>query len=184
MTMKIFHWAPLIALLAACSGGDQGHGTPAPEAPVQVAPMPSTPLPQAPNPAEDSNHVVLRSLAGSGLKFTGVYDSHADGDLHYYMRFFERGNVALVAGRQKPGDAVDLRSYLTEDAKSGQNNLHNVPVEWRGDSIFFSTMALRGAITYAGTVHGDTLRFLKHSKVTGKKAVVDYVFIPDGTPAP
>jgi len=117
-------------------------------------------------------------LEGTGLKFHGVYDAPS-GNLHYYMRFFERGNVALVAGQQKPDDPVDLRSFLTQDAKSGTNNVHNVPVTRRNDSLFFTTMATRGAISYAGVVNGDSLRFLKRSEVTGKQAVVVYGFVPD-----
>jgi len=125
-----------------------------------------------------SNMVNLQSLEGSSLKFNGVYEN-TSGDLHYYMRFFERGNVALIAGREQPEDSITLRRFLTQDVKSGLNNAHNVPVTLRNDSLFFTTMAPRGEITYAGVADGDTLRFLKHSKVTAKKAVVSYHFIPD-----
>ena len=45
--------------------------------------------------------------------------------------------------------------------------------------LFFTTMATRGAITYAGAVEGDSVRFLKESKITGKKARIAYGFIPD-----
>lgn len=122
----------------------------------------------------------LRSLQGSRLRFDGVYDHAASKDLHYFMRFFDRGNVALVAGVQKPGDPPALQELLTPNAQSGTNNVHNVPVRLDRDSIFFSTMAAKGAITYAGTYVGsDTLRFLKVSEVNGKQATVDYAFRPD-----
>jgi hypothetical protein len=176
MTMR--NLLPFLALaaLAACSEPDRQPTAPA----SPVAPTATVPAPLQPPVQPEPGQVVLHSLAGSGLKFNGVYDSHASGDLHYFMRFFERGNVVLIAGRQRPDDPVDLRSFLTEKAQSGKNNLHNVPVELRNDSLFFSTMATRGAILYSGKVLGDTLRFFKHSKATGKKAVVDYVFVPDG----
>ncbi len=166
---------PLFAVLlfAACSNDTKPENA-APQ-PEQVAPAPDVEAPPAPAAA---NSVELHTLAGSGLKFNGVYDSPT-GNIHYFMRFFERGNVTLVAGQQKDGDRVDLRTYLTENVKSGENNVHNTPVVQRNDSLFFSTMATRGAITYAGVVDGDSLRFIKHSKATGKRAVVTYGFIPD-----
>lgn len=178
MTMRVFRLLPLLFILAACSGNE-----PAPE---PVAP-PSTTEPEgitmAPDPAlpvtPDSGMVQLHSLTGSGLKFNGIYDSPTSGNIHYFMRFFERGNVALVAGRQEANDPHNLTELLTEDVKSGPNNIHNVPVTRRGDSLYFSTMATRGAIIYSGVVVGDSLHFLKHSKVTGKKAVVSYGFVPD-----
>lgn len=168
---------PLFAvfLFTACTNDTPPENT----LPV-VEQEPSAPVaedPPVPEPAP-ANLVELHTLAGSGLKFNGVYDSPT-GNIHYFMRFFERGNVALVAGQQKDGDRVDLRTYLTENVKSGENNVHNAPVIQRNDSLFFSTMATRGAITYAGVVDGDSLRFIKHSKATGKRAVVTYGFIPD-----
>ena len=164
-----------IFTFAACSNEetapDQSTLTTPVTAPSEPADVPAKP---------DSGGVQLHSLEGSGLKFHGVYDSPTSGNVHYFMRFFERGNVALVAGRQEPNDPTDLRSLLTENVQSGKNNIHNVPVTRRGDSLFFSTMAIRGAINYAGVLDGDSLRFLKHSKATGKKAVVSYGFLPDG----
>jgi len=157
-------------LLMACSHEAPPTSAPAPEADV--------PAPAEAVPAESSGYVELHSLTGSGLKFNGVYHS-ADGPIQYFMRFFERGNVVLVAGQQKPDDPVDLKTFLTEDAKSGRNSVHNTPVIQRNDSLFFTTMATRGAITYAGVVEGDSVRFLKHSKATGKQAEVSYRFLPD-----
>ena len=173
MNMRIL--LPLFAVLlfTACTNDappEQATPLSEQEPPIQV----EEPSP-APAPA---NVVELHTLAGSGLKYNGVYD-HTSGNIHYFIRFFERGNAALVAGQQEPGDPVDIRRYLTENAKSGENNVHNVPVTQRNDSLFFSTMATLGAITYAGVVDGDSLRFVKHSKATGKKAVVTYWFIPD-----
>lgn len=155
--------------------------------PTAEIPTPEVPPTSVPNDTlatgvhRDSTDVIkLQPLHGSRLRFDGVYDQEASGNLHYYMRFFERGNVALVAGVQKRGDPGMLQDLLTPNAQSGANNVHNVPVTLRGDSILFSTMTAKGAITYAGTfLGGDTLRFLKASDATGKKAVLDYVFLPD-----
>ena len=178
MTMRTFRLLPLLFILSACSGNERA---PAPVTPPSATEPEAVPMAQdtAVAPTADTGTVQLHSLVGSGLKFHGVYDSPTSGNLHYFMRFFERGNVALVAGRQEPNDPHNLASLLTEDVKSGTNNVHNVPVTVRGDSLYFATMATRGAITYAGVVEGDSLHFLKHSKVTGKKAVVSYVFVPD-----
>lgn len=146
--------------------------TPTETAPATQAERDTSPAPGA------SDVVNLHTLKAASLKFNGVYES-TTGDIHYYMRFFERGNVALIAGKEQADDPMALRNFLTQDVKSGLNNVHNVPVTLRNDSLFFTTMATRGEITYAGVADGDTLRFLKHSKVTAKKAVVSYHFIPD-----
>ncbi len=178
--------ALFLAGLLTCCSGPGGNPAPAPTADTNAAPhvSPATPAGDTAAATKLDDSVSLHSLQGSGLKFNGVYDSNTNGDIHYVMRFFERGNVALVAGRQQAGDKVDLRDLLTMDAVSGKNNLHNVPVERRGDSLFFSTMANRGAITYAGKLNADSLRFIKYSKATGKRAVVSYGFVPDGTKWP
>lgn len=171
------HTLPLfLLLLAACSSEDR-NATPAEPVNVPATEQATPPAAEVVDTAAAPGMVHLYSLAGSGLRFDGVY-GHSDGAIHYYMRFFERGNVALIAGQQKPGDPVDLRSHLRQDVKSGENNVHNVPVTVRNDSLFFSTMAPRGAITYAGVVQGDTVRFLKHSKITGKQALISYGFQP------
>ena len=162
---------------AACTG-DDATVTEQPAQPVEVE-TPAAPIVSDSIAPPDTGSVHLHSLAGSGLKFQGVYDMPS-GNVHYFMRFFERGNVALVAGRQEPDDPTDLRSLLTENVQSGKNNIHNVPVTRTGDSLFFSTMANRGAITYSGVVDGDTLRFVKYSKATGKKGVANYGYVPDG----
>lgn len=168
---------PLLILLFSCgpAGTPQDPGR-AGEPEISGSVPPSEPA--VAHAADTTTMVQLRSLGGSGLRFNGVYD-HTEGSIHYYMRFFERGNVVLVAGRSPSAGSPDLRSLLTQDAQGGTSNLHNVPVERRGDSLFFTTMAPRGAITYAGTVHGDSVRFLKHSRVTGKQAELAYHFIAD-----
>ena len=166
MTMRKTLLPLLLPLLvAACTGGshDEPGGSVSPTA-----------------VGAEAGTEVLQPLTGSGLRFDGVYDFKDQGDIHYFMRFFERGNVALVAGKQSPGDATDISSYLTINAKSGTNSVHNVPVARRNDSLFFDTMAPRGAINYAGVVlGGDSVRFEKVSKVTGRRATVTYVFEPD-----
>ncbi len=184
MNMRLFPILTAALALASCSQPENTTAT----VPDQQQPAAQQGVadqaPDTVHPAVANGEVVLHSLAGTGLKFNGVYDSHTDGDIHYIMRFFERGNVALVAGRQRTGDRVDLRDLLKQDAKSGKDNLHNVPVVRRGDSLFFATMATRGEILYSGVVVGDSVRFLKRSRVTGKKAVVSYGFVPDDSKWP
>lgn len=179
MNRKPVHLVALVATLAACgspqtgpSAQQEGNSTAAGETRAATTDTIS--------PLDPAGVIELQPLHGSRLRFDGVYDNAASRDLHYFMRFFERGNVALVAGVQKPGDPQMLQDLLTLNAQSGTNNVHNVPVTLRGDSIFFSTMASKGAITYAGTFVGsDTLRFLKASAVNGKQAIVDYAFRPE-----
>ena len=138
-------------------------------------------LPSAIMP-DTSSTVNLVPLTGSGLKYNGVYHYRVD-NIHYVMRFFERGNVALVVGNESDTAKHSIREYLTENVQSGWNNVHNTLVLRHNDSLLFQTMALKGAITYAGVVYadGDSARFLKESKVNGKKAIVEYGFSPDKT---
>lgn len=152
----------ITALAAACSSD---------------APSPAPPPPIA---SDTASTVRLTPLTGSDLRYDGVYHT-STGDIQYYMRFFERGNVALVTGPETPKDSVHIADFLTESVQSGWNNVHNVPVERRNDSLFFQTMAVNGAITYAGVVAGDSVRFLKVSHINGKRAVVTYAFEPDRT---
>lgn len=157
---------PLL-LLCACS-----------ETTPETTSTPTVPT-EATTPAIDTTHaVVLTSLAGKGVRFNGVY-VYRDKSILYFMRFFERGNVALVAGPEPANTNMSIRNLLTEDVQSGDNNVHNCPVEQRGDSLMFRTMSYKGAIRYAGVVRGDTARFLKISDINGKRALLDYVFEPD-----
>ncbi len=147
----------------------------------QTVKTPTASLPEAIMP-DTSSAVHMVPLTGSGLKYDGVYH-YKTGDINYYMRFFERGNVALVVGNESDTARRSIREYLTENVQSGWNNVHNTLVERRNDSLLFRTMAFKGAITYAGAVYaaGDSVRFLKASEVNGKKAIVEYGFVPDGS---
>lgn len=141
-----------------------------------------TPPPEG-TPGEDATGVPLTPLTGTGLKFGGVY-AYTIGDLHYYMRFFERGSAAFVGGTEKyPGQ---LAALLTIDVRSGWNQVHNCPVDQRNDSLFIRSVGLKGVITYAGDVraNGDSVRFLRHSEINGMNQIMRYGFIPDSELVP
>jgi hypothetical protein len=126
----------------------------------------------------DNNAVQLVPLTNAGVKFNGVYH-YASGSLHYYMRFFERGNAAFVGGNEKYDG--QLAEMLTIDVKSGWNQVHNCPVIQRNDSLFMRSMGIKGAINYLGEVraNGDSVRFLKASEITGTRIIGAYAFLPD-----
>lgn len=127
---------------------------------------------------DTTNKVKLVPLTGTGLRFNGVYH-YADGNIHYYMRFFERGNAVFVGGMEdKPGQLAVL---LTMDAPSGWNQIHNCPVTQRNDSLFIRSVGIKGVINYLGEVRadGDSVRFLKASEITGTRIIAPYRFIPD-----
>lgn len=120
------------------------------------------------------------SLEGSWLRFDGVYQSEMD-QMTYYMRFYPEGNVTLIGGNET-GMATSLKNMMAQDSPPGINNIHNTMVELKGDSLIFSTKAMKGLIDYKGVrVSGDnnTLRFLKHSRINGRKAILDYAFVAD-----
>lgn len=110
----------------------------------------------------------------------GHYDQHATPGLHYLMRFFPQGQVALVAGGVGPRGVAPLAGRLLAGAPDSAGTVHRVPFRMRGDSLFFQTTNKKGSIAYAGAVSSsDTLHFLKTSAITGKQALVTFVFRPD-----
>lgn len=119
-------------------------------------------------------------LKGSWIRFDGVYRSGFD-KMNYYLRFYPEGNVTAIGGNEEAAP-IPLKTLMSQDSPPGVNNIHNTLVELRGDSIFFSTKAMKGFIDYRGARvngHSDTLRFLKHSRINGRKAILDYVFEAD-----
>ncbi len=154
-----------MALIVGCTGPADRVAPPVPPPPVNI---------------DTSKVMVLMPLTGSGVRFNGVYH-YADGKLHYYMRFFERGNAAFVGGMDEfPGQLGEL---LTENVQSGWNNVHNCPVVQRNDSLFIRSVGFKGVINYLGEVRaeGDSVRFLKASEITGTRIIAPYGFVPDGT---
>jgi hypothetical protein len=177
--------SPLLALglLAACTdpatdnGSTEGKDTTT----VQVTPQDRV----TPTEPPVSDGITLVPITGSGIRTDGWYyystGKGTDG-LKYYMRFFERGNVALVGGPEKQHG--ELGKMLSENVQSGWNQVHNTPVILRNDSIIFRTMSIKGAINYAGVLYanGDSLRFLKSSEVNGQRMIVEYGFEPAPLP--
>ena len=116
-------------------------------------------------------------LDGSLVRTDGVYAARTKG-LVYFMKFFPKGNAVIVGGPKKSEEL--LHSLLKEDAVQGESNVHNVPVTLRNDSILFVTKAMKGEIEYRGELlTGDSIMFLKHSHINGKKAFVTYSFEPN-----
>ena len=120
-------------------------------------------------------------LKGSWVKFDGVYRAEMDRTV-YYMRYYPEGNVTLIAGFSEEESTVPFKDLMAQDSPPGINNIHNTLVDLRGDSLIFTTKFFKGEIDYRGArVDGDPdkLRFLKHSRINGKKAIIEYEFVPD-----
>lgn len=116
-------------------------------------------------------------------RYDGVYhETH--GGIVQLFRFFPQGTV--VTGTDYPNGADSLRVKLTEEVKPDLGKgIHNVPVTYRNDSLLFRTTVLRGYIEYGCKLYpGDSIVVLKASLATGKKALLGYHFVPDGTPLP
>lgn len=116
------------------------------------------------------------------LRFDGTYkmsDTHATVQ---YMRFYPEGNVTLISGGEKSG-GFKLKDLMAQDTPNGGNaNVRNSLVKVSGDSLFFTTKFFKGEIDYKGTfMEGDkeTLSFLKHSHINGRKGRFDYTFEAD-----
>ena len=115
---------------------------------------------------------------GLGIRFDGHY-RHDEGGLRYLMRFFPEGRVVTINGT-KDVEAT-LHEFLTRDTEGNQRmGLHNVMADVRNDSIFFMTQAMRGEISHRGNVTSDsTVRFFRHSHITGKDFHFTYTFRSD-----
>jgi hypothetical protein len=115
---------------------------------------------------------------GMGIRFDGHY-RHEVGQLRYLMRFFPEGRVVTINGT-KDVDAT-LHQFLRRDTEGNQSmGLHNVLAQVRGDSIFFITRPMKGEISHRGRVTSDsTVRFLRHSHITGKDFDFTFVFRSD-----
>lgn len=138
-----------------------------------TGPTPSTPGSTAPaHPARPG------PFTGTGLRMDGYYMA-TNGGVSYLVRFFPQGNAVLINGMG--GSVGDLPAKLVADAQPDPIiGYYNVPVDVVGDSMFFTTTPRRGEIDYRGAaVHPDTLRFHRHSRITGRKEVMDYRFVPD-----
>lgn len=139
------------------------------------------PLPAAKtNSAPPSDMVMGDPLEGSGLRFDGVYHADLSG-IHYYMRFFPAGHVAMVGGPEDPKKGGSLRTMLHAGVLSQRNiGLYNIPVQLRGDSLYMTAKGPKGEITYSGVVDaGVKLTIRKESMANGRKAVLDYLFEAD-----
>lgn len=152
-----------LALLAACSGPEE----PQADAAQEPTPVTTNPL----------------TAPAAPPRYDGVYAGYLGGTVQL-LRFFPEGNVVTATDRASGGDSLRLvlRADLRPDLGKG---LHNVPVTYRNDSILFRTTIMRGFIDYGGVQLGpDSMRLLKHSTATAKRALLTYRFVPDGSPLP
>ncbi len=122
----------------------------------------------------------LTPLTSTALRFDGAY-RHTQGNMHNILRFFPEGNVVLITGTDTTTLQRRLRARLLQDTPTnGALGLHNVPVLQRNDSLLFVTRPMKGEIDYSGVVLGpDSIRFLKHSHINGKRAILTYLFEAD-----
>lgn len=118
-------------------------------------------------------------VGATGPRYDGVYWVTYAGTVQL-MRFFPTGSVVTATDYPAGADSLSrtLRVDLPADLGKG---IHNVPVTYRNDSVLFRTTIIRGYIDYGGVVvPGDSLRLLKHSLATAKRALLTYHFVPDG----
>lgn len=119
---------------------------------------------------------------GLGIRFDGHY-RHNAGQLRYLLRFYPEGRVVSINGAKQMENT--LHKFLSRDTQGNPDmGLHNVMATVRGDSIFFTTYPRRGEISHRGRVTSDsTVRFVRHSHITGKDFDFTYVFMSDADAA-
>lgn len=119
-------------------------------------------------------------LSKMGIRFDGYYREEV-GKVVYVIRFFPEGTVVLANGTEDIAD--QLPSMLVKDAKGDPRIGHyKVPVTIQGDSLFFTTKATRGDLSYSGAVlDASRVRFLRHSHINGADHLKEYIFYPDAS---
>ncbi len=145
-------------LFASCGSGNDDHG-PRDTAHTQTPPSP---------------------FAELATRYDGIYRSE-NGGVVYMLRLFPEGRAVLINGL--PQGESELPAMLTRDAEGDPSKgWYNVAVDVEGDSLFFVTTPRRGEISYRGIVtpEGD-LSLLRHSHITGKRQVMLYRYLPDGS---
>ncbi len=117
-------------------------------------------------------------FACSGLRFDGYYVEQR-GSLLYFLRFFPEGRAVLVNGTDDLRE--QLPPLLIPSAKGDPSmGYYNVAVEFRNDSLFFTTTPEKGTIDYlGGVVDNVTVRFLRKSHINGSEQVKEYLFVED-----
>lgn len=128
-----------------------------------------------PAPEEKRN-----SILDLGLRFDGYY-REVRGEVRYLIRFFPTGRAVLVNGTKDL--EAELPKFLQPQTQGNPAmGLYNVPVEIRGDSMFFMTRPEKGEISYRGKVmNASTVRFHRYSHINGGSQDMEYIFYPDST---
>lgn len=134
------------------------------------------------NPAEPTTQVVDGPLARLPIRFDGHYRTES-GDVIRLMRYFPEGRVVLINGTREL--EADLHKFLIRETKGDPGiGLHNVPVEVRGDSLFFVVHPEKGDIDFRGKVSsGSSLSFERYSHINGHRERMEYIFQPDSIPS-
>ena len=120
---------------------------------------------------------------GLAMRYDGYYrDSR--GRVLYLIRFYPEGRAVLVNGTKEIEE--DLPKFLTRETQGNPSmGLYNVMVDVRGDSLYFMTHPEKGEISYKGTVvNASLVRLHRHSHITGKDQIMEYVFHPDPVQGP
>lgn len=176
-SMKVWLWSGFMALLLmACQGQRPERSATGPSLDTATDVLAGNGVKRGQPGPVDTTYPTLPHLP----RTDGYYDQQATPGLHYLMRFFPQGQVALVAGGVGPEGVAPLAQRLRPALPGSTDQAHLVPYLLHGDSIFFTTSNKKGSIGYAGIVSStDTLCFLKTSAITGKQAVVTFVFRPE-----
>ena len=135
------------------------------------------------DPGEASQAAVINGpLAGLPIRFDGHYRTES-GDVIRLMRYFPEGRVVLINGTREL--EADLHKFLIRETKGDPSiGLHNVPVEARGDSLFFVIHPEKGDIDFRGRISsGSSLSFERYSHINGHRERMEYIFQPDSIPS-
>jgi hypothetical protein len=132
--------------------------------------------------AAPTAEVINGPRSGLPIRFDGHYRTES-GDVIRLMRYFPEGRVVLINGTREL--EADLHKFLIRETKGDPSiGLHNVPVEVKGDSLFFVVHPEKGDIDFLGKVSsGSSLSFERYSHINGHRERMEYIFHPDSVPS-
>ena len=121
--------------------------------------------------AAPTAEVINGPLSGLPIRFDGHYRTES-GDV-----------IRLINGTREL--EADLHKFLIRETKGDPSiGLHNVPVEVKGDSLFFVVHPEKGDIDFLGKVSsGSSLSFERYSHINGHRERMEYIFHPDSVPS-
>lgn len=126
--------------------------------------------------------VAFAGADAAPLRFDGVYQSVSqypagNASYRYYLRFYPDGEVYDASAVDTPPDIA--YSWLVKN--SAAFGIGHGRFKVAGKRVAFSITTSSGVVDYAGEMAGNRIHFEVVSHINGRRASVDYEFVPEAT---